>query len=175
MLLGTRNSEFDDAVPKLHARRSGMIFIPGGTFQMESDKHYPEEAPAHRVTVDGFWMEATPVTNAQFRAFVESTGYVTFAEITPDAKDYPGVLPHMLKAGSLVFRPPRGPVDLNNWAQWWEFRFGATWRRPYGRGIWINGLDDHPVVHVAYKDAEAYAKWGTHRIRRRHDRARQEH
>ena len=75
MLLGTRNSEFDDAVPKLHARRSGMIFIPGATFQMGSDKHYPEEAPAHRVTVDGFWMDATPVTNAQFRAFVESTGY----------------------------------------------------------------------------------------------------
>jgi formylglycine-generating enzyme required for sulfatase activity len=89
MLLGTRNSEFDDAVPKLHARRSGMIFIPGGTFQMGSDKHYPQEAPAHRVTVGGFWMDATPVTNAQFRGFVESTGYVTFAEITPDANDYP--------------------------------------------------------------------------------------
>ena len=100
-------------------------------------------------------MDATPVTNAQFRAFVEATGYVTIAEITPDAKDYPGALPHMLKAGSLVFRPPPGPVDLNNCTQWWEFRFGASWRRPYGRGTWINGLDDHPVVHVAYKDAEA--------------------
>jgi formylglycine-generating enzyme required for sulfatase activity len=104
-------------------------------------------------------MDPTPVTNRQFRAFVEATGYVTFAEIAPRAEDYPGALPHMLKAGSLVFRPPAGAVDLRNWSQWWEFRFGANWRHPYGRGSWIKGLDDHPVVHVAFKDAEAYAKW----------------
>jgi formylglycine-generating enzyme len=83
--------------------RHDMIAIPGGTFRMGSDKHYPEEAPVHRVTVDGFWMDRTPVTNREFRKFVEATGYVTFAEIAPDPKDYPGALPHMLKAGSLVF------------------------------------------------------------------------
>lgn len=137
----------------------GMVFVSGGTYHMGSDKHYPEEAPVHRVTVDGFWIDEAPVTNAEFRVFVEATGYVTFAEIAPKAEDYPGALPHMLKAGSLVFNPPAGPVDLRNWASWWEFRFGANWRKPYGRGSWIKGLDDHPVVHVAYRDAEAYAAW----------------
>ncbi|MEQ1715730.1 MAG: formylglycine-generating enzyme family protein [Hyphomicrobium sp.] len=141
------------------AAKPGMIFIPGGTFVMGSDKHYPEEAPAHRVSVDGFWMDETPVTNAQFRTFVEATGYVTFAEIAPKGEDYPGALPHMLKPGSLVFRPPPGPVNLRDWSQWWEFRFGTYWRRPYGKGTSIRGLDDHPVVHIAYRDAEAYAVW----------------
>ena len=144
----------------LKSSQINMIWLPGGTFAMGSDRHYPEEAPVHRVTVDGFWMDQTPVTNRQFREFVEATGYVTFAEIAPDAKDYPGALPHMLKAGSLVFRPPAGPVNLSDWSQWWEFRFGANWRHPYGRGSWIKGLDEYPVVHVAYKDAEAYATVG---------------
>ncbi|HLH98917.1 MAG TPA: SUMF1/EgtB/PvdO family nonheme iron enzyme [Xanthobacteraceae bacterium] len=88
-----------------------MIFVPGGTFRMGSDKHYPEEAPVHRVTVDGFWISRTPVTNREFRRFVNSTGYVTLAELAPDPKDYPGALPHMLKAGSMVFTPPRERVD----------------------------------------------------------------
>jgi formylglycine-generating enzyme required for sulfatase activity len=139
--------------------RSGMIFVPGGTFRMGSDHHYPEEAPAHRVSVDSFWIDGAPVTNAEFRRFVEATNYVTFAELAPKASDYPGALPHMLKAGSLVFNPPAGEIDIRNWRQWWEFRFGANWRRPYGRGSWIKGLDEHPVVHVAYCDAEAYAQW----------------
>jgi formylglycine-generating enzyme required for sulfatase activity len=137
----------------------GMVRIPGGTFRMGSDKHYPEEAPAHRVSVDGFWMDATPVTNAQFRAFVEATGYVTWAEIDPDPKDYPGAKASMLKAGGLAFTPPRKPVDLRDFSQWWRFTFGANWRRPYGKGSHIGGLDDHPVVQIAYKDAEAYATW----------------
>ncbi len=111
------------------------------------------------MTVDGFWMDKTPVTNRQFRAFVEATGYMTFAEIPPDPKDYPGALPHMLRAGSLMFDPPSHPVDLNDWSQWWTFKFGATWRKPYGQGSSIKGLDDHPVVHVAYRDAEAFAAW----------------
>ena len=111
-----------------------MIPIPGGTFRMGSDQHYPEEAPAHRVTVASFWIDRTPVTNREFRRFVDATGYVTVAEIAPDPKDYPGALPHMLKPGSLVFTPPRHPVDLNDWSQWWKFEFGANWRRPYGRG-----------------------------------------
>jgi len=136
-----------------------MIWIPGGTFRMGSDRHYAEEAPAHDVTVSGFWIDRTPVTNRQFRKFVNETGYVTFAELKPNADDYPGALPHMLKAGSLVFSPPKHPVDLRDWSQWWAFKFGANWRRPYGPRSSISGRDDHPVVHVAYRDAEAYAKW----------------
>jgi len=137
----------------------GMVRIPGGTFRMGSDHHYPEEAPVHRVTVDGFWMDRTPVTNRQFRKFVNATGYVTFAEIPPDPRDYPGALPHMLRPGSLVFTPPKPPVDLRDWSQWWAFEFGADWRHPYGPRSSISGLDEHPVVHVAYKDAVAYAEW----------------
>jgi len=103
-----------------------MIWIPGGTFRMGSDKHYPEEAPAHSVTVDGFWIDRTPVTNRDFRKFVNATGHVTFAEIKPDARDYPGALPHMLKAGSLVFVPPGRPVDLRRFENWWTFMFGRA-------------------------------------------------
>jgi sulfatase modifying factor 1 len=136
-----------------------MIRVEGGMFRMGSDDHYPEEAPVHRVTVDGFWMDRTPVTNREFRRFVEATRYVTMAERKPDPKDYPGALPHMLKAGSLVFTPPDYPVSLSDWSQWWAFTFGATWRRPYGPKSSIKGLDDHPVVHVAYEDAKAYADW----------------
>src|SRR5262249_409861 len=96
-----------------------LTWIPGGTFRMGSAKHYPEEAPVHRVTVDGFWIDRTPVTNRDFRRFVNATSYVTLAELAPDPKDYPGALPHMLKAGSLVFAPPKHPVDLRDWSQWW--------------------------------------------------------
>jgi formylglycine-generating enzyme len=140
-------------------RAAGMVFVSGGVFRMGSDRHYPEEAPVHQVTVDGFWIDRTPVTNREFRKFVEATGYVTFAEIAPDPTDYPGALPYMLKAGSLVFSPPSHPVDLTNFANWWSFKFGANWRQPYGKGSSIRGLDDHPVVHIAYRDAEAYAAW----------------
>jgi formylglycine-generating enzyme required for sulfatase activity len=138
---------------------SNMVRIPRGTFRMGSDHHYAEEAPSHRATVDSFWIDRTPVTNREFRKFVNATGYVTVAEIPPDPKEYPGALPHMLKAASLVFTPPRHPVDLRNWSQWWCFKAGANWRRPYGPRSSISGLEDHPVVHVAYRDAEAYAKW----------------
>jgi len=136
-----------------------MIYVPGGTFRMGSDTHYPEEAPVHWVRVGSFWMDRTPITNNDFRKFVHATGYVTVAEIKPDPKEYPGALPHMLKAGSLVFTPPRHPVDLRDWSQWWTFKFGANWRRPYGPRSSISGLGDHPVVHIAYRDAEAYARW----------------
>ncbi len=136
-----------------------MIWIGGGTYRMGSEKHYPEEAPAHDVTVSGFWIDLTPVTNAEFRKFVDATGYVTLAERPPDLRDYPGAVLEMLRAGSLVFRAPERSVDLSNWANWWTFRFGANWRRPYGPRSSITGLDDHPVVHVAYQDAEAYAAW----------------
>jgi sulfatase modifying factor 1 len=137
----------------------GMVWVEGGTFRMGSDRHYPEEAPAHLVRVEGFWIDRTPVTNRYFREFVKATGYVTLAEIPPDPKDYPGALPHMLRAGSLVFSPPKGPVDLSDWSQWWQFKFGADWRRPYGPRSSISGLNEHPAVHIAYRDAEAYARW----------------
>jgi formylglycine-generating enzyme required for sulfatase activity len=136
-----------------------MVRIPGGTFRMGSDKHYPEEAPVHRVSVDGFWIDRHPVTNREFREFVRATGHVTFAEIPPDPKDYPGALPHMLYAGSLVFVPSDQPVDLKDWSRWWTFLKGADWRHPYGPKSGINGLDNHPVVHVSYADAFLYARW----------------
>jgi formylglycine-generating enzyme len=136
-----------------------MIRVPGGSFLMGSDRHYPEEKPAHRATVAPFWIDRTPVTNHAFREFVDATGYVTLAEVPPDPKDYPGALPHMLKAASLVFTPPGRAVDLRNWSSWWAFTFGAQWRHPYGPGTTIDGLDDHPAVHVALQDVEAYARW----------------
>ena len=123
--------------PLLKLAQDEMIWIPGGMFAMGSDRHYPEEAPVHRVTVDAFWMDPAPVTNKQFREFVKATGYVTFAEVAPDAKDYPGALPHMLRAGSLVFGPPPTPVDLRDWSQWWEFRSGANWRS--SSPVWLRG------------------------------------
>ena len=145
--------------PSELASYPGMKWVPGGTFRMGSDRHYPEEAPAHRVLVDGFWMDREPVTNARFARFVEATGHVTEAETTPKAEDYPGALPEMLFAGSLVFIQPSGPVDLRNISNWWHWVPGADWRHPHGPRSSIDGLEEHPVVHVAYKDAAAFARW----------------
>jgi formylglycine-generating enzyme required for sulfatase activity len=145
--------------PRPPEARREMMRIPGGTFRMGSDRHYPEEAPVHRVTVDSFWIDRTPVTNRAFRKFVNATGYVTCAEIAPVATDYPGALPHRLKAASLVFTPPERAVDLRDFSQWWRLKAGANWRRPYGPRSSISGLDAHPVVHIAYRDAQAYAQW----------------
>lgn len=138
---------------------AGMVRIDGGTFLMGSDRHYVEEAPAHRVTVSDFWIDVAPVTNRQFISFVEATGYVTLAEQVPDAGAYPGALPEMLQPGSLVFSPPQSIVGLENAYQWWSYEFGADWRHPLGRLSTIDALLDHPVVHVAYADALAYAHW----------------
>ena len=110
-----RANRFAD-VDAEYLRRNGMVLIPGGTFRMGSDRHYQEEAPVHRVTVNDFWIDRTPVTNRQFKEFVKATGHVTFAQISPNPKDYPGALPHMLYAGSLVFSPPARPVDLRDWS-----------------------------------------------------------
>jgi formylglycine-generating enzyme required for sulfatase activity len=140
------------------SQKGGMEWLAGGTFRMGSDRHYPEEAPAHEATVGPFWIDRTPVTNQQFGEFVKKTDYVTIAEIAPDAGDYPGALPEMLKPGSLVFTPPGHPVDLRDWSQWWRFEFGANWRRPYGGRVG-KAIDNHPVVHIALRDAEAYAAW----------------
>jgi formylglycine-generating enzyme required for sulfatase activity len=138
--------------------RENLVWIPGRTFTMGSDDHYPEEAPAHPVAVDGFWIEKTPVTNRAFQSFVRATGHVTVAEKAPDPKDYPGALPGMLRAGSLVFTQPK-TVSGPDISQWWTFKFGATWRRPLGGLSDLRGKLDHPVVHVAYSDALAYAEW----------------
>ncbi|MGY3293051.1 formylglycine-generating enzyme required for sulfatase activity [Bradyrhizobium sp. LM3.6] len=136
-----------------------MVVIPGGTFRMGSNDHYPEEAPVHRVTVGAFRIDRTPVTNRQFKEFVRATGHVTTAQIPPDPADYPGALPQMLYAGSLVFTPPQRAIDLRDWSQWWSFMKGADWRHPYGPKSNINVLDNHPVVHVSFADALAYARW----------------
>jgi sulfatase modifying factor 1 len=126
---------------------------------MGSDNHYPEERPAHSVTVDGFWIDTVPVTNARFQEFVEATGYVTTAEIPPKAEDYPGAKPEMLYAGSLVFMKPDGPVNRADFTLWWSFMKGANWRHPQGPRSTIAGLRNHPVVHVNFADAEAFAAW----------------
>jgi sulfatase modifying factor 1 len=136
-----------------------MRWIPGGTFAMGSDDFYPEERPVHRVTVDGFWMDASPVTAADFRRFVREAAYVTVAERPLDTGLYPDAEPELLVPGSIVFRMTSGPVDLDDNRNWWEYVPGAYWKRPGGRGTTINGRDQHPVVQVAYEDAEAYAVW----------------
>lgn len=136
-----------------------MVWIHGRRYVMGSNEHYPEERPALDVDVDGFWMDRHPVTNQRFAEFVEATGHVTVAEQIPDAGDYPGAIPEMLRAGSLVFVQPSGPVPLDNSATWWRYVFGADWRHPLGPDSSIEGLESHPVVHVAYADAEAFATW----------------
>lgn len=135
----------------------GMVRVPGGEFIMGSERDYPEERPAHRRQVDGFWIDRTPVTNAEFAAFVEATGYVTTAEQPPNPADYPGADPSLLVAGSLVFTPPARRVPLDDFRRWWSYVPDAQWRCPQGSGT--AALPDHPVVHVSHYDALAYATW----------------
>jgi formylglycine-generating enzyme len=136
-----------------------MVWIPEGEFLMGSDQFYPEERPVRRVSVDGFWMDEHPVTVAEFRRFVKATGYVTWAEIAPDAADYPDADPDLLVPGSLVFQRTQGPVDLRDFRNWWTWMPGAQWRHPEGPGSTLHGRELHPVTHVAYQDAVAYAEW----------------
>jgi formylglycine-generating enzyme required for sulfatase activity len=150
-----------DAAEALRAPQPmhGMVRIPGGDFLMGSDLHYPEERPQHRARVDGFWMDATAVTNAQFAAFVAATGHVTVAERPLDPAQYPGADQAMLAPGALVFRMTDGPVDTRDITHWWHWTPGAHWRAPEGVGSGIEARADHPVVQVAFEDAEAYAAW----------------
>ena len=141
------------------AAAAGMRWIPGGEFLMGSDQHYPEERPAHRVRVHGFLADATAVTNADFAAFVAATGYVTVAERPLDPALYPGAHPDALGPGSLVFRTTDGPVDTRDYRNWWTWTPGACWRHPEGPGSTVADRKDHPVVQVAFEDAEAYAAW----------------
>ncbi len=138
---------------------TGMRHIPGGTFLMGSDHHYRDERPAHKVTVNGFWIDETTVTNAEYAAFVAATGYVTVAERPLDPADYPGADPKMLEPGSLVFRMTDGPVDLSDYRNWWAWTPGACWRHPEGPDSDLAGREDHPVVQIAFEDAAAYAAW----------------
>jgi formylglycine-generating enzyme required for sulfatase activity len=153
---------------------SGMVWIPGGEFEMGSldPLSRRDESPIHRVRVDGFWMDATEVTNAQFRAFVEATGYVTVAERPDDWEELKKHLPpgtprpsdEAFLPGSLVFTPPDHPVPLQDATQWWSWTPGADWRHPEGPGSDLAGRDDHPVVHIAYEDAMAYCAWAGKRL-----------
>lgn len=140
-------------------RPDGMVWVPGGRFLMGSDRHYPEEAPAHPVTVSGFWMDTTAVTNAEFEQFVSATGYRTVAERPLDPAQFPGADPDLLLPGALVFRPTTRRVDLRDFRNWWSYVPGACWREPEGPGSSIGDRRDHPVVQVAFEDAEAYATW----------------
>ena len=136
-----------------------MVWIPAGTFAMGSETHYPEEAPVHRVSVDGFWIDPCPVTNRNFDEFVEATGHVTIAERAPNAADYPNASSQLLVPASTVFVKPDHPVNLSDPYQWWTYLPGADWRHPYGPKMSIHQLVDHPVVHVAWEDVNAYARW----------------
>src|SRR4051812_40132370 len=139
--------------------RRGVRLVPGGEFRMGSDRFYPEEAPVRTVVVPDLEVDEHPVTNAEFRRFVKATGHVTVAERPPDPRDFPGAAPGALVPGSLVFRPPAGPVPLDDWTRWWHWVPGADWRHPEGPDSTLDGRDRHPVVHVTYEDAEAYASW----------------
>jgi sulfatase modifying factor 1 len=159
--------------PSGHAPR-GMAWIPGGEFSMGAQdppqmdmvgmQATRDSRPIHRVYVDGFFMDKTDVTNAQFTEFVKATGYITIAEKTPTAEDFPGAPPENLYAGGVVFSPPNHPVDLNNHYQWWSYVKGANWRHPTGPKSSIKGKENYPVVQVAYPDAEAYANWAHKRL-----------
>ncbi len=152
----------------------GMVWIPGGEFSMGAQdppgmndvgmKATVDSRPVHRVYVDGFFMDKTDVTNAQFEKFVKATGYLTVAERKPRAEDYPGAPPENLVAGSVVFAPPDHPVPLDDYLQWWTYVPGANWRHPLGPSSSIVGKDNYPVVHIAYEDAQSYAKWAGKRL-----------
>jgi formylglycine-generating enzyme len=155
---------------------TGMVWIPGGEFSMGAQDppdmehdHVGMQAthdsrPIHRVYVDGFWMDKTDVTNAEFARFVAATQYITQAERTPKAEDFPGAPPENLVAGSVVFAPPDHPIPLNDYLQWWTYVKGANWHHPNGPGSDIKGKENYPVVHVSYDDANAYAKWAGKRL-----------
>jgi formylglycine-generating enzyme required for sulfatase activity len=143
----------------IEVTHKNMVLIPGGEFLMGSDNYYPEEKPVHRVSVDSFYIDRYPVTNEEYEKFVDDTGYITVAERPLHPEDYPGAKPELLVPGALVFRKSNGPVDLKSYFNWWAWVPGANWKHPLGPGSNLKGLSDHPVVHVAYEDAEAYAEW----------------
>jgi formylglycine-generating enzyme len=140
-------------------QEAGMVEIPAGSFRMGSDRFYPEEAPVREVQLDGFAIDAGPVTVGAFARFVQETGYVAVAERPPDPDEYPDADPSLLVAGSAVFQPTPGPVPLNDPRRWWAYVPGASWRHPWGPASDNAGRDDHPVTHITFEDAQAYAGW----------------
>src|ERR1700730_5766043 len=136
---------------------AGMIFVPGGTFAIASDQQQPEERFTHIARVDGFWIDRHEVTNAQFKKFVDATGYVTLAERPVDPKIHSDWPQEMLVPGSVVFVPPKDAKGEDG--RWWQYVAGANWGQPRGPGSSMAGKENHPVVHIAYDDALAYAKW----------------
>ncbi len=152
----------------------GMVWIPGGVFSMGAKnpvglpgggaQAFDDARPVHRVSVSGFWMDATEVTNEQFLRFVAATGYKTIAEIPPSKNDFPGVDEHLLVAGSAVFMPPANGVDLKNSSAWWQYVEGANWQHPLGKESTIAGKESYPVVHIAWEDAKAYCRWAGKRL-----------
>ncbi len=178
MKVPSRFSAGDSALNTINASgdttHEGMVFVPGGTFSMGGDNNQasPDEYPKHNVMLSPFYMDATEVTNAQFEAFVDAAGYVTTAERKPDWEELKKSVPpgtpkppdEMLQAASLVFRPTSGPVDLNNYGEWWSWTKGADWRHPEGLQSNINGKENFPVVHVSWDDAMAYCKWAGKRL-----------
>ncbi len=143
----------------------GMVWVPGGAFWMGADDTSMTDAkPVHEVSVTGFWIDRTEVTNRKFAGFVKATGYITVAERKPDAKDYPGAPPEKLVPGSIVFTPPAGRVSLDDPSAWWSYVPGASWRHPDGPASTIDGKDDHPVVQICFYDAQAYASWAGKRL-----------
>ncbi|MDT0142370.1 MULTISPECIES: formylglycine-generating enzyme family protein [Microbacterium] len=141
-----------------------MVLIEGGTFRMGSEEFYPDERPVHERTVEPFRIDRYEVTNEMFSVFVDATGYVTVAERELDAAGFPGADPADLVPGSMVFTPTAGPVELGDWRKWWRWQPGAFWRRPFGPGSSIDDRMQHPVVHVAFEDATAYAAWAGSRL-----------
>jgi sulfatase modifying factor 1 len=166
---GTFETTVPNTGPPPHDAPPGMVWIPGGEFSMGAldprmaprggHEAMADARPIHRVYVDGFWMDKTDVTNEQFAQFVRAIGYVTVAERTPRAEDFPGVPANKLVPGSLVFTPPSRPVSLDDYSQWWTYVPGTNWRHPTGPKSSIRGHEHDPVVQVAYEDAVAYARW----------------
>ena len=177
-----RFSHLDSVVNGTQNSKEGMVFIQGGNFEMGSDgnikadgeKGYvgSDEFPKHQVEINSFWMDATEVTNIQFKAFIEATGYVTTAEIAPDWEEIKKSLPpgtlrppdSVLAPASLVFIQTDGPVLLQDYSQWWRWTIGANWKHPFGPGSNIEGKDDYPVVHISWDDAQSYCKWSGKRL-----------
>jgi sulfatase modifying factor 1 len=161
---GTPNAEVGscgayNGIPAGEGETAGMVSIPGGPFKMGSERHQPEERFTHTVRIDGFWIDRHEVTNAQFRQFVDATGYVTIAERGPDSAPINGTAGDLQVPGSAVFVQPKAAGAGGQLSQWWQYVEGANWRQPTGPGSSIAGKDNHPVVHVTYDDAQAFARW----------------
>ncbi len=167
------NSKTELSYSNKNKTPKNMKWIPGGTFQMGTDSKLESlcqiggltsDCKIHTVYVDGFWMDEHEVTNAEFEAFVKSTGYITVAETKPTIEEFPDAKPDMLVAGSVVFSPPTSIESLDNYLNWWSYEKGVNWRHPLGSNSNIKGKENYPVVHIAWEDAVAYAKWAGKRL-----------